>query len=218
MESFEMVFRRALISSPEIKKKIIDRSVLWEQMMRAILLTYVSSISSKDRLVYFQHVLHSLNPNLWKGKAWDAFIKTSFAETLVPDVSEYPSWAHFNGQKMFGYLKQHNPELMDENFESPEWKSWSVIVDPYSNCPVNVTDEDRLLLIKTFLPHNLNTSLSKYCCNKIGIQSLNPVSDTLSQHWHGYLNQLPLPVMLISERENDPGNEIKALAESMQLR
>lgn len=218
MESFEMVFRRALFSSPEIKKKKIDRFVLWEQILRAILLTFVSSISSKDRLVYFQHVLHSLNPDLWKGKAWDAFIKTSFADTSVPDVSEYPSWGHFNGQKMFGYLKQHNPELMDENFGSPKWKSWSVIGDPYSNFPVNVTDEDRLLLIKTFLPHNLNASVSKYCCDKIGIQSLYPVSDTLSQLWHDYLHELSLPVMLISERENDPGNEIKALAESMQLR
>lgn len=201
-----------------MKKLNMDKSLLLNHIVRHVLLTCVSAIKNEDRVAYFLHIAKGMHPELWKKKLWVVFLKKSFSESEYEDTS-FPEWADVTGKNFFGFLKKQYPEIMQHSFESKEWKLWANNSDDIvSNFPINVSDEERLLLIKTFRSDHLNKSVAKYCMNKIGIESIHPLHETLSQHWNGYLKESSLPVMFITGPENDPGSEIEALAGSLEFR
>lgn len=211
------LFKKALMSFPKNKKTTIDHSMLLSHILRAIVLTFASSINNDDHLVYFQHIVHGMDPNVWKGGTWDVFTSTPFSdEKRENDISL--SYKQSNGQYLLEFLKNNCPWMVKEVYDSSQWEKWLSDCDPFSNIPTNVSDEERLLLVKTFRPDCLNDSVTRYCCNKIGIESLSPLSETLSQHWNEYLKDLPVPVMLVTPPGSDPGNEIQALAAVLQCR
>lgn len=202
----------------DIKFENICDSDLCNKIVNTILLTYLPSISDEDHLVYFIHFAHGLHPYLWKDRTWDAFISTSFADT-DDDLPECPQWLNRHNQKFLLYLKTTIPEIKIPSLDSEEWKEWSLCdEDLISKFPSNFSDELRLLLIKGFHPDKLNESASQYCCNLLGLESLQTNSRTLFDQWSTFLEKLQVPVMFVTGPEVDPGPEIESLANTMQHR
>jgi hypothetical protein len=183
-----------------------------------ITLTFVSSINKEDHVTYFQHIVHGMKSELWKDKMWDLFITTSFSSVDTEIASGFPSWVQPNIKQSFISLRRNFPKFAEESFDSASWEKWAKSEDCYSNFPIQVSTEERLLLIKILRPDNLINAIVKYCCNEIGVESLSPISETLSQHWNENLAASLLPIMLVTMKEADPGNEIRALAGKLQRR
>ena len=208
----------ACFSDNEITKK--DHSSLEIHVLRTTVFHYISSISKEDHVTFFQYIMYGTKPQLWRGKTWDVFIESSFPDVESKYSTEFPSWGQASRKNSFAVLRNSCPELLQESLESNEWESWGRYEeDCYSNFPAShMSKEERLLLIKIFRPDNLNAAIAKYCCDEIGIESLSPSCNTLNQHWRENLNNIQMPVMLITLHESDPGNEVKALAETTKRR
>lgn len=220
MAHFESVFTKALTCFPDYQSSNYDKSSLDIHVVRTIVLNYIPSISKEDHLTFFQHIIYGTKPQAWKGKTWDVFTESSFPNVDLKYSSGFPSWGQPSRKNSFALLQSSCPELLQNSLESNEWKSWGQREeDCYSNFPAShMSNEERLLLIKILRPDNLNTAIAKYCCDEIGIESLSPSCNTLSQHWRENLEAMPIPVMLITLQESDPGNEVKALAEVIKRR
>ena len=193
---------------------------LMKFIARFIILTFVSSISKNDRLLYFLHMIHGLKPGGWHNKRWDLFTESSLHdEKLAPTSTTEPRWLQQGiNKKPYELLQMHCPELIPDNIDSTEWEIWSQSDDCYSNFPVHYSPEDRLLLVKMLRPDNLPTAISRYCCDELGIENLIPISETLAQHWDRNIKCSTLPTLLITRDGGDPANEIQELASTENRR
>lgn len=213
MEQFELVFHLALKTFDEFK----HNGDLGSHIIRTIALTFVSSISKSDRIVYYYHIIDSLKSNCWRKNNWDLLTGCLMdMENLnsMHENNEGPQWLTKDMQKPFNTLKKYCPEVIPPNLDSERWKSWSQSDDCFSNFPFKSSSEDRLLFVKMLRPDNFPTAIMKYCCDQLGVETLSPISKTLAQHFDRNIKVSSLPILIITMDSNDPENEIRNLAES----
>ncbi len=210
MEDFEAVFDLALTTFYETIQK--EGADLGKYIIREVMLTFVSSISKHDRLFYFLHMIRGVKPNAWHNNnaRWRLFIESPQGSRTASTI--FPRWLQQGMEESFTSIQKNCPELIMENLEDEEWECWSQSDDCYSNFPVKISPENRLLLVKMLRPDNLSTAISKYCCDELSIESLTPISETLAQHWSKHLKYNALPTLIITTDGSDPGNEIRDLA------
>lgn len=195
----------------------MSQSDLYRHILQTIALTFTSSIKSEDSVLYLLCMVKAgMDSHLWTQEKWDTFIEIthSYYEDAPISPLEY-----INENELRAFFNQYHPTVMERPFDIESWRKWASSGDPFSNSPApNVSDEDLLLLIKILQPDAFRSSAIEYCCKKLGIQSTSTIPTTIYHHWDQSLKGLHLPIMLVTQKENDPESEVKNLSTMMNCK
>lgn len=188
--------------------------------LRLKIFTFITrSLFKNDRLMFALHFVHCLRGHMFGEREWEFFTGQIVGESNSRDVP-LPSWAAKDRAGPFASLASTFPGLVRSAKLSDEqaWGRWSKSARPEVDFPAPAPGEkaltpfQRLLLVKTLRPDRLQTALTHFACEAIGIATISPPPLNLQRI---ILEEgAPLtPVLFICEGGADPTQELEECAD-----
>lgn len=188
--------------------------------LRLKIFTFITrSLFKNDRLMFALHFVHCLKGHMFAEREWEFFTGQVVGEANSRDVP-LPSWAAKDRAAPFASLVSTFPALVRSAKLGDEqaWGRWYKSGRPEVEFPAAAPGEkaltpfQRLLLVKTLRPDRLQTALTHFACEAIGVSTISPPPLNLQRI---ILEEgAPLtPVLFICEGGADPTQELEECAE-----
>ncbi|KAH3759574.1 cytoplasmic dynein 2 heavy chain 1 [Pelomyxa schiedti] len=217
---FLPLFRRALASAsgnPSDTRNHIDLVV---SSLEKIVFEYVCrSLFKADRLVFAMHLVHATKSHFFQPKEWEYFIG-QISETSSRSDS-FPSWAPKDRRNAFTELEALFPRVTQslQLSQTEVWASWAVSSTCEVDWPPRIKSKStafqRLLLIKALRPDRLESAMSSFCSEALGLSTLQPSALNLQRVFRDGETEATTPILLITTPGADPSHDVEVLAEEI---
>eukprot|EP01116_Phalansterium_solitarium_P024804 TRINITY_DN91_c0_g1_i3.p1 TRINITY_DN91_c0_g1~~TRINITY_DN91_c0_g1_i3.p1 ORF type:complete len:4095 (+),score=2036.97 TRINITY_DN91_c0_g1_i3:208-12492(+) len=188
-----------------------------DKMMKLVF-EYVSrSLFKADRLMFGLHLVHIMFPKLFQDQEWDLFVGKIVAIGDAKAVADFPNWATPDRKGAYGLLAKTFPKVI-EGMSLKDTAAWS----PWAKSPNCETDFpnvygkrgsafQRILLLQALRPDRLESALTAFVCELVGVTSLSPPPLNL-QRVHQKESSTTEPILLITTPGADPSMEVEEFA------
>ena len=159
----------------------IDRMV---SGLKLSVFNYVTrSLFKADRLMFALHLLHSLYPHLFADSEWEFFIDTLVVDAKDGDAALPPLPSYFATASPTAYatLISGFPQLARSLRLTDEsaWGKWCKSARPEADFPSFANERSlsafqRLMAIKALRPDRLQTAMTQFACEQLGVSNVSP--------------------------------------------
>ncbi|TPX70937.1 hypothetical protein SpCBS45565_g01524 [Spizellomyces sp. 'palustris'] len=215
LASFLHLFEQSLRAEGSAAKDGTElRIKLLMNILEKLTYNYISrSLFKADRQMFALHLVHQLHGSIFEPNEWELF--SGQLVTAEEDGGpEPPAWAPAERRPMLKQLQAILPNLSQLlNFSDTEsWSRW--MKDP--SCEVELPNPkssgfQKVLVVQALRPDRLLTTMNKFCCNVIGIESLAPLPLNMSR-LHAEETTAREPILFITTAGADPSQELKDFA------
>eukprot|EP01116_Phalansterium_solitarium_P024803 TRINITY_DN91_c0_g1_i2.p1 TRINITY_DN91_c0_g1~~TRINITY_DN91_c0_g1_i2.p1 ORF type:complete len:4088 (+),score=2028.04 TRINITY_DN91_c0_g1_i2:171-12434(+) len=221
---FSKLFGTALSEDKGASGNTVEARVnaVCDRMMKLVF-EYVSrSLFKADRLMFGLHLVHIMFPKHYQENEWDLFVGKIVAVGDVKAVAGFPQWAAVDRKAAFALLQANFPKVID-NLSLKDADSWV----PWAKSPTcelefppkyskgnRVTPFQRILLLQALRPDRLESALTAFVCELVGVSSLSPPPLNL-QKVHQKESTTSEPILMITSPGADPSMEIEEFAHKM---
>jgi len=176
------------------------------------------SLFKADRLMFALHFVHCIDPNLFHQGEWEFLSGQLVGDGAAADMS-LPVWAPKERAAAFANLASTFPALVRSARLNDEqsWGRWMKSSRPEVEFPAagpgepSLTAAQRLLFMKTFRPDRLQTALTSFACECLGVSSLSPPPLNLARMVKEESSPAQ-PLLFLCEGGADPTAELEDMA------
>lgn len=217
LESFMVIFHKVLrrqTSADSIAEKL---RLLGNQLKISVLFYLSRSLFKADRLTFGMHMVRGIMPEKFELNEWELFQGTYIPPSQPNGIA--PSWCPPDRQQALQLLRAAFPRIDDvwQLQKDALWLPWASSdkceesYDPsvYSR----MTAFQRVLLVQAIRPDRLESALTQFACEAMGVASLSPPALSL-QRLHGEETHSKLPILFITTPGADPSQEIEEFAKA----
>lgn len=195
--------------------------------LRLKIFTFITrSLFKNDRLMFALHFVHCLKPAMFADREWEFMTGQIVADSAAASSeSALPNWASKDRARAFGALAATFPALVRSAKFADEhaWGKWFKSARPEVEFPPAAAGEkaltpfQRLLICKALRPDRLQTALTQFACEAIGLSTISPPPLNLQRIILDEGKPLT-PVLFICEGGADPTAELEEFAEKSYSR
>jgi len=214
LEAFLVLFGKVLnleMSTDSIDEKLRQLG----NQLKIIVLFYISrSLFKQDRLAFGMHMVRGIIPEKFEPNEWELFQGTFVPASEAP--SSAPSWCPPDRAAALQILRAAFPRVDDvwQLTKDALWTTWvgsdkceeSFDGSVYSR----MSSFQRVLLIQAVRPDRLESALTQFACEAMGVSSLSPPPLSLAR-LHGDA-EAKVPILFITTPGADPSLEIEDFA------
>jgi dynein heavy chain 2 len=217
LESFTTLFTKVLnlqISADSIEEKLKQ----FGNQLKIMVLFYISrSLFKQDRLAFGLHLVRGIIPEKFEPNEWELF-QGAFvpaAETNSPP----PAWCPHDRAPALQLLRSAFPRI-DESWQLTKegiWAPW-VASDKCEEAWDNsiysrMSAFQRVLMVQAIRPDRLESALTQFACEAVGVSSLSPPPLSL-QRIHKEETHSKIPILFVTTPGADPSQELEDFAKS----
>lgn len=215
LESFLSIFNKVL--NLDMRADTTDEKLrqLGNQL-KIMVLFYVSrAILKADRLTFGMHIVRGIIREKFEPNEWELF-QGAYIPPSEPSTAA-PGWCPPDREKTLQLLRGAFPRV-DEAWQLPKdalWQPWATSdkceesFDPsiYSR----MSSFQRVLLIQAVRPDRLESALTQFACEAIGVSSLSPPPLSLKR-LHTDETDCKVPILFVTTPGADPSQELEEFA------
>jgi dynein heavy chain 2 len=217
LESFTSLFTKVLnlqLGCDTVEEKLRQ----FGNQLKIMVLFYISrSLFKQDRLALGLHLVRGIMPEKFEPNEWELF-----QGAYIPPAesgSHPPAWCPPDRQSALQLLRSAFPRI-DETWQLAKdalWSPW-VASDKCeeafdSSVYSRMSSFQRVLLIQAVRPDRLESALTQFACEAIGVASLSPPPRSL-QHLHSEETESKTPILFVTTPGADPSIELEDFAKA----
>ena len=181
---FLEIFKRAL-NAEDHSTDIGSRLAVLNATLLRLVYGYVSRyLFNADRLTLGMHMAHHLAGDQFQGEEWDLFIGKLVANEAAVAQAQHqrPSWVPEECSGSYAQLVTAFPALAHEcELQNAQlWSPWLQSAEAERELPqragAQLTAFQTLLVVQAFRPDRLQSGMSSFVCNALGMKSVAPES------------------------------------------
>ena len=223
LASFLRLFQRALQNkqdsgSTELRIRTLTSSLL------SLLYEYIcQSLFKADRLTFALHLVHGIQPHLFKENEWGMFtgqlVNQAGLRRLESTRDLVPSWIPPERCQAVLSLRSNLSSLYQllDLSSADVWMKFRKSSQCENEIPATVaksiTPFQQVLVIQALRPDRLQSAMEQFATRSLGIKELSPSTLNLKRLYTAH--SLPTePILVVISPGMDPSQEIQELAES----
>jgi dynein heavy chain 2 len=215
LESFIRIFDKVLnIGMPN--EEIEDKLKKLGNHLKINVLFYVSrSLFKADRLTFGMHLVRGIMPEKFENNEWELFQGTFVPPGDPP--SPAPNWCPHDRQPSLQVLRAAFPAI-DGKWQLNKdslWQAWSVSDKCEEEFDGSVfakmSSFQRVLLIQAVRPDRLESALTQFACESMGVSTLSPPPMSLVR-LHSDDSSSKIPILFVTTPGADPSQELEEFA------
>lgn len=220
LESFMALFNKVLnlkLGSDSTEEKLRQ----FGDQLKIMVLFYISrSLFKSDRLTFGMHFVRGIMPEKFEQDEWELFQGT-FIPSSQPS-SAAPTWCPPDRAPALQLLRAAFPRV-EEQWQLGKdqlWAPWAASdkceesFDP--SIFSRMSSFQRVLLIQAVRPDRLESALTQFACESVGVTSLSPPPLSLVRLHESETNSR-IPILFVTTPGADPTQELEELAKQMQV-
>jgi len=215
LESFLVIFNKVLnlkLSAETTEEKLMQLG----NQLKIIVMFFISrSLFKCDRLTFGIHMVHGILTEKFEPNEWELF-QGSYIPTTECS-SPVPSWCPPDRKDALQTLRAAFPridevwQLGKEALWAP-WASSDKCEEAFDGSIYSrMSSFQRVLLIQAVRPDRLESSLTQFACESIGVNSLSPPPLSLAR-LHADDTVAKVPILFITTPGADPSSELEEFA------
>lgn len=215
LESFMTIFNKVLaldIRAGSIEDKLRQ---LGDQL-KIMVLFYVSrSLFKADRLTFGMYLVRGILPEKFEPNEWELFQGAFVPASDAP--SGPPTWCPPDRAPALQLLRAAFPQI-DSQWQLTKdavWAAWAQSDKCEESFDPSVFSRmssfQRVLVIQAVRPDRLESALTQFTCEAMGVSSLSPPPLSL-QRLHGDETSSDIPVLFVTTPGADPSQELEEFA------
>lgn len=210
LPAFITLFNKNLREEPEQGQTRIQK--LSVKLKLKVFYFVCRSLFKDDRLMFGLHLVHCLQPDQFLANEWELF-----SGELVTDSKnglKLPQWAQADRAEAWKSLSATFPDLIRQLRLSDDnlWSNWARNPRCEMDFPATGggTPFQRLLLLQALRPDRLQSAMTVYVCDAVGVKSMAPPS----LNFQDLVNegQPTEPILFITSAGADPTQELEEFA------
>mmetsp|Transcript_9476 Transcript_9476/g.27062 ORF Transcript_9476/g.27062 Transcript_9476/m.27062 type:complete len:1740 (-) Transcript_9476:175-5394(-) len=219
---FLEIFGRAL-KAEDHSTDIGSRLAVLNAALLRLVYGYVSRyLFNADRLTLGMHMAHHLAPDQFQGEEWDLFVGKLVANEAAVAQAQHqkPAWVPEESTPAYAQLATAFPAMAGqcELDNAQLWGPWLSSAVAEKELPQRVggqlTAFQALLVVQAFRPDRLQSAMSSFVCNVLGMRSLAPEAFSLKSLHQGEMRP-DEPVLFITSPGADPTQELADFADRL---
>jgi len=215
LESFMVIFDKVLnmeLGNTSTQDKLRQLG----NHLKILVLFYLSrSLFKADRLAFGMHMVRGIMPEKFEPNEWELFQGTYLPPNQPSSAA--PSWCPQDRAPALQILRAAFPRIDDlwQLNKETVWTPW-VMSDKCEESfdPAifsRMSSFQRVLLIQAVRPDRLESALTQFACEAMGVGSLSPPALSL-QRLHADETHCKLPILFITTPGADPSQELEDFA------
>jgi len=216
LESFMVIFSKVLnlqVGADSIEEKLSH----FGNQMKIMVLFYLSrSLFKADRLTFGLHMVRGIMPERFEPNEWELFQGTYIPPNQASGGA--PDWCPPDRATALQTLRAAFPrtdevwQLSKDQLWSP-WAASDKCEESFdSSIFSRMSSFQRVLLIQAVRPDRLESALTQFVCEAMGVSSLSPPPLSFSRLHSGETNS-KLPVLFVTTPGADPSQELEEFAQ-----
>lgn len=217
LDSFLTLFKKVLglqINSDSVEDKLKQ----FGDQLKICVLFYISrSLFKQDRLAFGLHLVRGIIPEKFEANEWELFQGAFIPPSEVS--SPPPAWCPPDRVQAMQLLRSAFPRI-DETWQlakDDKWQPWVVsdkCEESFDNSIyARMSSFQRVLMVQACRPDRLESALTQFACEAIGVSSLSPPPLSL-QRLHKEETEAKIPVLFVTTPGADPTAELEDFAKS----
>jgi dynein heavy chain 2 len=217
LEAFMTLFTKVLnlqITADNVEEKLRQ----FGNQLKIMVLFYISrSLFKQDRLAFGLHFVRGIMPEKFEPNEWELFQGAFIPPSEI--ASPPPAWCPPDRIQALQLLRSAFPRA-DESWQLGKdalWQPWVAsdkCEESWDNSIYSrMSTFQRVLMIQAVRPDRLESALTSFACEAIGVNSLSPPPLSL-QRLHKEDTQSRIPVLFITTPGADPSQELEDFAKS----
>ncbi len=224
LSSFLRLFQRALQNKQDSGSTELRIHALTTTLLSLVYEYICQSLFKADRLMFALHLVHGMQPQLFKESEWEMFTgllvsqATLRRQESIRDI--VPTWVDPERGQAVTALKSNLPSLYQllELGSAELWTRFSKSSQCEREFPPSVgkslTRFQQVLVIQALRPDRLQSSMEQFATQALGLKELSPAALNLKRLYS--TNSLPSePILVVISPGADPSLEIQELAEEV---
>jgi len=217
LEAFMTLFNKVLnlkLAADGVEEKLRQ----YGNQLKIMVLFYISrSLFKQDRLAFGLHFVRGILPEKFEANEWELF-----QGAFVPpsDIgSPPPAWCPPDRAQALQLLRSAFPRS-DESWQLTKdaiWQPWVAsdkCEESWDNSIYSrMSSFQRVLMIQAVRPDRLESALTQFSCEAIGVSSLSPPPLSLNR-LHKEESNAKTPVLFVTTPGADPSQELEDFAKS----
>jgi len=215
LDAFMALFGKVLnlqISADSTEEKLQQ----FGNQLKILVLFYISrSVFKADRLTFGIHMVRGIMPEKFQPNEWELFQSAYIPPGQPP--SGPPSWCPPDRATALQTLRASFPKV-DEHWQLTKdalWSPWVASDKCEESFDGSVYSRmsafQRVLLIQAVRPDRLESALTQFACESLGVSSLSPPPLSLSRLYEEETSS-KLPIMFMTTPGADPSAELEEFA------
>jgi len=215
LEAFLVIFRKVLGIRTQTDSTEEKLRQLGNQLKIMVLFYISRSLFKADRLTFGMHMVRGIQPEKFEPNEWEFFQGTYIPTTQT--TSKVPSWCPSDRTPALQQLRAAFPKI-DEAWQLGKeslWAPWAASdrceesFDP--SVFSRMSSFQRVLLIQALRPDRLESALTQFACEAMGVTSLSPPPLSLTRVFKDE-STASVPILFVTTPGADPSNELEEFA------
>jgi dynein heavy chain 2 len=215
LESFMSLFKKVLnlqLGTDSVQEKLTQ----FGNQLKIMVLNHVSrSLFKQDRLAFGLHLVRGIMPEKFEPNEWELF-QGAFIPANEPSTGA-PVWCPPDRAPALQLLRGAFPTI-DQSWQLAKdtiWAPW-VASDTCeeafdSSVYSRMSSFQRVLLVQALRPDRLESALTRFTCEALGVLSLSPPPLSLKR-LHSDETDCKIPVLFVTTPGADPSQELEDFA------
>ena len=215
LASFIEMFKRALESKPTASSTDEKLKLLTDTLIKLVFFEIGRSLFKDDRLTYGLHFVHGIFSKLFLENEWEFFTGTVVAPSETS--ASFPRWATPDRKAMFNSFASLFPKVCRAcQFDNQDlWLPFVSSIECEKEFPTSVSTQlsafQKLLVIKTFRPDRLESSMNEFVCQALRKKTVAPAPLSLKTLYENDTDCFT-PILFITSPGSDPSDELQEFA------
>lgn len=217
LDSFMTLFNKVLnlqISADGVEEKLRQ----FGNQLKIMVLSYVSrSLFKQDRLAFGLHLVRGIIPEKFEANEWELFQGAYIPPSEIS--SPPPAWCPHDRAQALQLLRSAFPRI-DESWQLAKDAIWTPWVasdkceESWDNSVYSrMSSFQRVLMIQAVRPDRLESALTQFSSEAIGVSSLSPPPLSLAR-LHKEETTAKVPILFVTTPGADPSQELEDFAKS----
>lgn len=215
LAQFKKILEVRETSNSSVEQRI---SLLTQRLQQVVFRFILRSLFKADRLTFALHYVHGLFPQAVDSAEWSLFRGES---TIEPDARiAVPAWISTDRMQATQQFLSVCPSLANalglENFGT--WDRWHHSGTPEAKLPDAVHSKlsafQRLLTVQALRPDRIESAMSVFVCEMLGMSSLAPASGQLMEIYENESSATEY-ILMVTTPGADPSQELEEFARSV---
>lgn len=224
LASFLRLFERALQNKQDSGNTELRIRALTTSLLSLVYEYICRSLFKEDRLMFALHLVHGMQPRLFKENEWEMFtgqlVNQAGLRRLESVRDIVPSWIDIERSIAVMSLRSNLPSLYQqlELTSADIWSKFSKSSQCEKEIPASfaksITHFEQVLVIQALRPDRLQSTMEQFATRALGLKELSPATLNLKRLYSKDSLSTEAILVVISPGA-DPSQEIQDLAESV---
>jgi len=222
LQSFIQLFKNTLQNKSSTENIQGRMDQLIGLLEKSVLYFVGRAIFKIDRLMFGVHFVHIARAHLFQPGEWEFLtgegvsVGTTDDEEKQAGSALLPSWAAPDRSSVLNDFQSSFPRLVAkidlQGKSASEWSRWGKHPECEKVFPPGLTPFQQVLVTKVLRPDRLESAMTLFCCDALGVESLSPPQSSIATLVESNAEDSTCPILLIATPGSDPSKELEEYA------